>query len=716
VGGLVVQGTEFLSLFNQLTTTGLALYWGVLTAFLLVVLLIYHRPKNLFRPSFLPISPGDVGLLSAILFVLLTLLVIALCSAPNNWDSHTYHMSRVAHWIQNKNVKFFATSNLRQLFYAPFAEYNILHLQILSHSDRFANSVQWFAMLGSVIGSSFIVKILNGSRRAQILASLIAVTIPMGMLQSTSTQNDYVAAFFVICFVVFLLLSKQKWCWLHTLGLGMSLGLGLFTKGTVLIYTLPFIIWMVVRLIKRMGRNSFRHFSIIIIVVAALQMNFIVRSFDAIHEDPSSFKSEFVNVTNAKISIPILASNVIRNTGLHLGSPFASLNRFVENAVRQIHLLLKINIADPRSTFARAVFLFPGHPFHEDHAGNLLHLILIIGLSLLFLLQKKYRRDSEFILYFASLCLAILIFNLTFKWQPWGSRLQLPLFVLFAPFLGIMLTQFKNKQIPFIAGIILFCCCQPWLFANQSRPLIGSKSILKTKRWQQYFANNPGFQFSYEAVTQAVKESSCRHIGLLLSGDSWEYPTWSRLEWEENDPLQLEHVNVNNASKKYQRQDFDPCLIIADETLTQRQLSVGSNRYVLINKWPFTNLLQKDTDGRLLLKTNVSTFFKIIKLMNETRQVRLNGTPAKKENQINRIVSLYRQALNATALVDPPLLNELYSSLGNHFEQKLRKGLQTFLQGIHEQNEEKIGEGQNSLQEWQEWWGENKDEIMTRVR
>ena len=82
--------------------------------------------------------------------MLLTTLATALISPPNNWDSMTYHMSRVEYWIQNKGIHFFTTNNPRQNVLAPFSEFFILHFQILSGSDIFANLVQWISLIISL--------------------------------------------------------------------------------------------------------------------------------------------------------------------------------------------------------------------------------------------------------------------------------------------------------------------------------------------------------------------------------------------------------------------------------------------------------------------------------------------------------------------------------------------------------------------------------------
>lgn len=121
------------------------------------------------------------------LFCLFLLLIV---SPPNNWDSMTYHMSRVAHWIQNHSVAHYPTYNLPQLFHPPFNSFTIMHLQILSGRDTFANLVQWWAMIGSIIGTSLIAKQLGAKERGQILAAVFCATLPLGILKEKKETID----------------------------------------------------------------------------------------------------------------------------------------------------------------------------------------------------------------------------------------------------------------------------------------------------------------------------------------------------------------------------------------------------------------------------------------------------------------------------------------------------------------------------------------------
>src|SRR4029077_20752440 len=133
----------------------------------------------------------------------------------------------------------------RQLFMNPWAEFAIMHLQIVSDSDRFANFVQWFSMIGSLIGVSLLAKQFGGHWETQLFAAIFAGTIPMGILQSSSTQTDYAVSFWLLCFVYFSisLIRQGQIHWPYALGAAFSLGLALLTKQISYIFAVSFVVW-----------------------------------------------------------------------------------------------------------------------------------------------------------------------------------------------------------------------------------------------------------------------------------------------------------------------------------------------------------------------------------------------------------------------------------------------------------------------------------------
>ncbi len=162
--GLVVLSTEILSIWHALNFENLVFFWCFL--FFGLLFLFFINRKKVFSIEIEFLKKRFLSFFSFSFAVILSfslgLLFLAVVAPPNNYDSMTYHMSRVEHWIQNQSVFHYPTNITRQLFSAPWAEFAILHFQILSRSDFFANLVQWTSFLGVVIGVMAIVEKIGG--------------------------------------------------------------------------------------------------------------------------------------------------------------------------------------------------------------------------------------------------------------------------------------------------------------------------------------------------------------------------------------------------------------------------------------------------------------------------------------------------------------------------------------------------------------------------
>lgn len=201
-GLLVMLITETLSLFGKFRPTWIALSW---LFFLLTVtgfvLLTRKRKEFTFKKNQFD-NYGKL-LLSAIIFILSIEALLSLLFPPNTWDSMTYHMSRVMHWIQNGSVGLYASNSLRQLYYQPWAEYVTAQILSLTDFDSIANLLQWTAMFGSIVVISLISKEMGADRNTQLLSGFLGATIPMCILQASSTQTDLVAGFWFTLFSFF---------------------------------------------------------------------------------------------------------------------------------------------------------------------------------------------------------------------------------------------------------------------------------------------------------------------------------------------------------------------------------------------------------------------------------------------------------------------------------------------------------------------------------
>ncbi len=327
LGFLLTAITEFLSLFNWLTFRGLFALWLTVS---LILTFFYFKDVNKIKTDNISkatkLTPFSIFLLCSVVFIVAMLAIIALISPPNNSDSMVYHMSRVVHWIQDKNVAFYPTRILRQLHSNPWAEFAILHFQILSGGDRFANLVQWLSMIGSIIGVSLIAEQLGANQRGQVFAATFAATIPMGILQASTTQNDYVVAFWMVCFVYHLLLLRTKEMdgaiWLYSLRAGVSLGLAILTKATAYIYAFPFLFLYVVCQFKASRPKLLRPLIIILGFSFVINLGHYVRNFDLYgkplgpgQEAPTGYK-----YSNDIFTMTSFVSNILRNIGLQIAN------------------------------------------------------------------------------------------------------------------------------------------------------------------------------------------------------------------------------------------------------------------------------------------------------------------------------------------------------------------------------------------------------------
>jgi hypothetical protein len=588
-GLLLTMITEFLNIFNCITFSWFLGLWG-LTSFIsaYICLLIIKKEKLIIRFERSNIPHFEILCLFGVTFIVISVGLIALVAPPNNWDSMTYHMGRVVHWVQNQNISFYPTNILRQLHQNPWAEFTIMHFQILSGGDRFANFIQWFSMIGAIIGVSLITKELGANFRGQIFAAVVSATIPMGILQASSTQNDYVVSLWLVCFVYYIVLSivKERTSLTQSLGAGSSLGLAILTKGTAYIFAFPFLVWFVLSREKILRRETWKPFLIIAFASLTINLGHYSRNWDLYgsplgpgQESPSG---EYKYVNNV-FAVPSVISNISRNVGLHIGTPFRRFNAVTERGIHLLHTLLGVDTNDPRTTWTGTEFHIRPLSNHEDTAGNPAHFVLIVVSVAVFLISKQLRESRNLGKYSIAVTVAFLLFTLCIKWTPWHSRLHLPLFIFWSPFIAIVLSRFPNHKITNSIAVVLILSALPWVLNNRSRPLIAHSNIFNTSRIDQYFSNRPELKGPYIGATNFLKSQKCPCIGLSLGPDDWEYPFWVLLRKNEDQVVRIEHVDIQNISAAKSNlmlfESFSPCAIISLESGESTEIIYKENVY-----------------------------------------------------------------------------------------------------------------------------------------
>lgn len=589
-GAMLVAVTEALSLFGALTFPSLLVFWTVV-AMASAALYVTTRRKHLAQPlrTRLRHTPGQRVLLAAILTITATIGTVAFIGPPNTWDSMDYHMPRVLYWIQNRTVDFYPTHFTSQNQLAPGAEYAVLHLHVLGGSDRLAGFVQGYAFVGCMIASAFLCARFGLGRTAVLGSALFVATIPMGILEASSTYVDYVVTFWVMSFACFTLRPEDPGR-ANRLSLvlpGLALGLAILTKGTAYLYAAPFLVWFVLQEIRR------RRFAAAVPLAACAALTLVINApfYARCHElcgNPLGITETVVDpgknikggVVNETFGPKAILSNLIRNTATHFHmTPSVTVNLAVEAAVVRIHELLGMDVDDRRTTWGTEVFRSSTHKrvaknpaerrrYRSDEGiSNPFHFLLIVA-SLGMVLGLRRLRTREGLLAYALCCAAgFLLFCGYLKWQPYHSRLHMSFFVLSAPFVATALFDAAKSRTGILGQAltltVLTGMTLPTLLYSCERPLLGEHSMLLKPRNDRYF----WFPHRKEPFTSAqhfLKDRKLNAVGLV--GADWEYPIMVLLR-QDHPGVRFLDVNVTDHSKvKYELarfRDFRPDAIVS---------------------------------------------------------------------------------------------------------------------------------------------------------
>ena len=476
---------ELLSINNSLNEINLSVAWAIV---LIVFAIKVYKLKWVWESPVISLPQMYVVYIGfTILLILIPLLILSIFIPPNNWDSMSYHMTRVEEWRQNLNVYPFPTSNIRQINVPPLAEYIILNLQILSHSDYFANLIQFVSLLGTLSLGSLFVKLFGLDFKAQLFTILLILAIPMVIFQSTSTQTDLTAAFFFIAVVYFIfkILRSAFISYNDIILVSASLSLGGLVKYTVLVFSAPFLIILFFFIIKKASLKSLILYILIGIFISVIVFApFLFRNYS--YYGNIAGETELLNsmgVSNPNVNK--MLGNVAKNITDSMAIPWGNFNAFLFQISCQLHNLLRIQINSQETNFSSSqygvIFVFA-----EDSAGSAIHLVFFFITFLIFLFKCSRVKNHLLIIHYSCLIFSFLTYSFLFKWQPWGwgNRLLLPLFIL--AILGTSITGykfiFKSHFYSNLVFILLILYCLPTVYLNKNKPIVNlylSRTILK---------------------------------------------------------------------------------------------------------------------------------------------------------------------------------------------------------------------------------------------
>ncbi|MEU6860480.1 hypothetical protein AB0B28_16615 [Glycomyces sp. NPDC046736] len=519
-------------------------------------------------------APAWQWVLACVIAILtVSVFVLAVGSSPNNFDSQTYHLPRIEHWVQNASVAVYPTGIHRQLDLGPGSEYLLTHLRLISGGDGAYHLLQFFAAIGAALAASRICAQLGGGPVAQLATVFIVATTPEFLLQASSTQVDLVVAAWTACLATLVLdeftrpgeVPGPRAAAPHSdaLYLGLALGLIAVTKTTGLLAAAPLLlVWGIGRLVRDGRRRraclcgrrpshctradtsnalasggktvlaSFAILALALVIVGPFLLR-MHEAFGNVLGPPVLRESIGVGTADPRL----LLINALRLGQTALDTPIPALSDAVASAIGGLASLMGVDVNDPRITFGTTEFpVASWYPDEDRAAFPITGLASIAGLVWFAAKGPGLRRA-----YAGALAAAFIAVACTISWQPWANRLIMFLVVLAAPAAGLLAASLvksitrsaadrrKRRAACTLVAVVAVLASVAGLLTvayGYPRRLTGSFSVFSLTDMEERFVRRLEWLPEYEAAAEAVAAVEPELVGLVQSNDSWEYPWW----------------------------------------------------------------------------------------------------------------------------------------------------------------------------------------------
>jgi hypothetical protein len=537
--------TWALSPFNAVTLTGLTASEAVLLAVAVGIWWVRARPGVDLagtRTALRSITSDRVTVLFlALLAVALVYeLVLAVTVPPNNWDSLTYHLARVAAWHQSHGIHWIANAPTGRLNeFQPLAEQEIFFLFVATGSTALFALPQYVGQLAILLAVYGIARRLVYSATASARSAALLAMLSLIALESTTAQNDLVAASFPIV-AAFLLLGRSRVEDMLA-GVGFALGLGVKLTTALALPMLVLIAW-------RGGRSTLIRTAVGAAagMLAVSAWSFVLNLAHTGHVLGHG-QGRVENAASLSLAGTVRRSLHLIYRLVDLGvtphwliAAFAALGAVVGAiAIARTRRMSTARIVVPLFTPALALFVlhvvpaqdpaFVTRSANEDLSGfGPLAPALLVGAPLALALSARARgADRRRIGLALSLPVYIVLLALTAKYNIWTTRFLIVPVVLTAPlFGGIFRNRFAAMATIAVAGatvgLTLADDANKKLDGRFGRPW----NLSQVQALQEFAAQPTGsiVAASLTAYDRLVPPRAC--VGAVLDPDEPAYLLW----------------------------------------------------------------------------------------------------------------------------------------------------------------------------------------------
>ena len=550
-GVFVVAIAEAASALNRLNRVGMAVAWvGVDVALLLVIFWRFRaeaaaslRGIGGIKEAWLKLNGTARSLYAAGAALAVVLGLLALEAPTFVWDCKSYHVPRLLNWIQDQNLRPFPATDIRRVAYNPGAEIAATTLELLDGSDRPINLVSWFCVISAALLAAFLTELFmewSGGRRgkpwqkgdvelAGALCFVLVLTIPEGLTQAISTENDFVAAFWNLSLALMILLvARRPENPYYMAGAGLALGLGICTKATTFISAAPFVAGGLGLLAWRRQTAAALGLGFAMVAAgAALNAPWFLRNFNVFGHFLGPRSVAAANV-NASFAPAYCAANLLRDLSIYTSTPWAAVtgaaNHFLEALIR----LTGRPLDDPASI---VTYTDPWHTTHfwapgassilaGDGVGNVQAWLLLA--TLLMLPALPWRSGLGF--YIACVGVGFCLSCGYLRWHPWIFRLHITYFVLALPVASVALAGVAHRWLGIFAGY--FCVGNALLLLGFNTQYPVYAPFLNWTREENQFESNLYLHEPYVGLAEDIIQRGCTNVLLKCELYHFDYGLW----------------------------------------------------------------------------------------------------------------------------------------------------------------------------------------------
>jgi hypothetical protein len=475
-------------------------------------------------------------------------LGLVLFTAPHNWDSMTYHLARVAYFLQHGHHEHFEANYWAQVVHPRSASSILSFIFLVSLRNENATQLaQYWAYLTSAIAAYGIARRLGYARSSSAFGALVFALLTEVLMEATTTQNDLLLTAHLAIGLYFLAAFRDGRSERHLVIAAVAVAMALATKSSSLLALPSVAVVAAASVFGGKPHSTGAARSALVLAVAGAASVLLLALPSGYWQNLRRYGHPIgpVEVRAAHsvetVSFAQAVGSGLKNT-FRYGFDFLSLDGFPPfPVVRSANALVR---AAPRAVVqglglqlegsdgARGAFSLSKPAYsHEDLSSwGLLGWSLVWPSVVYHLCSRPGRRAGAS--WAAAAILFLLVQSFSGPYDPWRGRYFIALAALAAPLTAATLERASGRflRLALVAVAVAgsFSAVSAVLLRKHS-PLIAAQSltgrsfsVFELDRLRQLAHNRPGMVSIFEKLERLTPREAV--VAAALPEDSFEYP------------------------------------------------------------------------------------------------------------------------------------------------------------------------------------------------